>query len=70
MEEKGLSVETPVSFRLDGAGAGAGTWGRVGGGVASTGWWEPLSSASSSAPPLPLTSCVTLGNSHHLSELL
>lgn len=48
MEEKGLSVETPVSFRLDGAGAGAGTWGRVGGGVASTGWWEPLSSASSS----------------------
>lgn len=30
MEEKELSVETPVSFQLDGAGTGAGTWGGVG----------------------------------------
>ena len=30
MEEKGSSVETPVSFQLDGAEAGAGAWGGVG----------------------------------------
>lgn len=39
MEEKGLSVETPVSFWLDGAGTGAGTWGRVGWGWGSCQHW-------------------------------
>lgn len=33
MEEKGSSVETPVSFQLDGVEAGAGAWGAV-----SLGW--------------------------------
>lgn len=70
-EEKGLSVETPVSFQLDGAGTGAGTWGGVGWEGSCQHWMvgTRVLHLSQSAPPLPLTSCVTLGNSHHLSEL-
>ena len=39
MEEKGLRVETLVSFWLDGAGTGAGTWGGVGWGWGSCQHW-------------------------------